>query len=396
MSFLRASALGSLAAAAVVLALACGNDEDYVVRPRLDAGPIDATASDADTACGVPVPATYDSPAYATNAAVELAARTAFDALVKPMKDVESTLATDAGAPDAGPTQAQLAALYAAGSPSLRALTTDFFQGKVDAWLQDYEQAVTAGAWSPNDPPPAKGGVYGTFVMTARGIDVRQAVEKGLYNAAFYNHAAKLVAVGPVTEATVDRLVASFGASPAFANDPNAASNADVLAAGYAARRDAKDAASPGPYLRAKRALLVAKAAIAAGDKCNGDRDAALKVFFGQWERSQYASALFYLSDIKARLAKTPLDGPAVLHAHSQAIGFIAGFRTIDPAHRKITDDQIDALLAKAYVPNGAPAEAFKVLTAGDAAAKLDAVIGDIKAIYAFTDAEMQGFEKNN
>ena len=84
-----------------------------------------------------------------------------------------------------------------------------------------------------------------------------------------------------------------------------------------------------------------------------------------------------------------------MIHAHSEGIGFLAGFRTIDPAHRKITDAQIDDLLAKSFAPNGAPAEAYKVLTATDAAAKLDGVITDLKGIYGFSDAEMTSFEKN-
>jgi hypothetical protein len=376
--------------------VACG-DDDNTVRLRPDAGGDAATSADAGpgTACGVTVPEAYDAPAYAQNAAVELAARAAFDAFTQPMKDIENAFA-DGGTPDAGPTQTQLAALFAAGSPSVRTITTDSFQGRVDAWLQDYEAAVTAGVYAPADPPPAKGGLLGKYVINARGIDLRQAVEKGLYNAAFYNHAVKLVTAGPLTEATVDRLVAAFGAHPTFPNNPNATANKDVNAAGYAARRDGKDPASPGPYQRAKRALLVAKAAIAAGDKCNADRDVALRAFFLAWEKSQYATVVYYFKDIEKKLAASPVDGAAVLHAHSEGIGFIAGFRTIDPAYRKITDAQVDAMLAKSYAASGAPAEAYKVLTATDASSKLESVITDIKGVYGFTDAEMLGFEKNN
>lgn len=393
MTFARLFAAGSFFCAAVLAAVACG-DDDNTVRLRPDAGG-DATTPDAPTACGVIVPATYESAAYGQNAAAELAARAAFDAFTQPMKDIENAFG-DGGTPDAGPTQTQLAALYAAGTPSVRSITTDYFQGRVDAWLQDYEASISAGVYAPADPPPAKGGLLGKYVMNARGIDIRQAVEKGLYNAAFYNHAVKLVTAGAPTEATVDRLVAAFGAHPSFQNNQNAAQNKDVNAAGYAARRDAKDAANPGPYLRAKRALLTAKASIAAGEKCNADRDAAFKAFFLEWEKSQYATVVYYYKDIEKKLAATPLDASAVLHAHSEGVGFIAGFRTIDPAYRKITDAQIDSLLAKSYVPTGAPAEAYKVLTATDASAKLESAIQDIKGIYGFSDAEMNGFEKNN
>jgi hypothetical protein len=390
-------------AASLLAAAACG-DDDNVVRERLDAS-VDATADAGEggtSECGAAIPTTYEAPEYVSNAATELAARQAFDAFMKPMKDFE-TGSLDGGTP-APVTATSLAQLYATGSPSVRAITSVYYQGRVDAWIADYEPASAGGTYEPSDPPPQAGGTLansaGTsvWVFNPRGIDLRQAIEKGLYNAAFYNHAVAITAPGQdVTPATMDRLVAAFGAHPSFQNDHQAAENKDVNAAGYAARRDSKDPSKPGPYQRARAALIKAKAAAAAGEACVTDRDEAIRAFLLEWEKSQYATVIYYANKMQSDLSQSPQDPAVILHAHGEVLGFVAGFRTIDPSRRKITDEQIDALLVKLHVPNGEPARAYELITGNLATVtgNLAGIISDITAIYELTPAEVADFKVN-
>ncbi len=401
------SIVALLSACSGAAVLACG-DDDNTVRLRPDGGVAagDASADGATTACGISLPTSYVSAAYETNAAQELALRQAFSDFTSPMSRIESGYA-DGGTPDGGVTLDQLAALFSAdaGGTSVRGAATVYYQGQVDALLADFVAAYNNGApaqYAPNaQTPGARANLAGTSVwmFNARGVDIRQKIEKGLYNAAFFNHAASLVAPGkPITEATIDRLVAAFGAHPTFPNSPAATqANRDVNAAGYAARRDSNDPAKPGPYQRAQQALIKAKASIAAGEKCNADRDAALSAFFLEWEKSQYATVVYYLVDNQKKLAANPQDLAAILHAHGEVLGFIAGFRTIDSRYRKITDAQIEALLQKAYAPEGSPAQVYRVVTdnIAEVLPNITGVLADVKSIYGFTDAEMKDFETN-
>jgi hypothetical protein len=393
------------AVAAMLAAAACGDDDDNVVRNRDDAGGVDSSIiadAAADTApqssCGIALPTTYVSPGYDSNAVIELTLRTQFDAFLKPMKDAETAFGNvaDGGAPPAAITKAQLEPLYTAGTPSIKSISTAFYQGKVDTYLTEYEAAFADNAYAPVDPPVAadKGGLYGKFIFNSRGLDLRQVMEKGTFTAGFYNHAVGVLAAGPITEATIDRLVAAFGAHPTFPGDPAAAQNKDVNSASYAARRS-KDPNITGPYQKIKQALIKAKASVAAGAKCDKDRDESIKLFFAEWERSNYATVIFYFNDIIKKLGGAESSGN--MHSYGEVIGFLSGFRTIAQDKRIITDAQIDQLLTTALAPTAGPVEAYKVHTSsGAAGAALQQVISDIKTIYAFTDAEIAAFKNFN
>lgn len=402
---MRSFRLGLLASSFVaLLAVAACGDDDNVVRERPEAGAGDATAdgptgeAGPTSTCGIEIPATYASAAYDTNAAVELQLRKQFDAFLQPMKDAETafTNVADGGAPPAPIGKPQLNALYSTGTPSIRSISTPFYQGKVDVWLQEYEDAFKDAEYAPVDPPLAgdKGGVYGKWIFNARGVDLRQAMEKGTYISGFYNHAIAVTAAGAPTEATIDRLVAAFGAHPTFPGDPAAAQNKDVNSASYAARRS-RDPNATGPYVKIKAALIKAKASIAVGEKCNQDRDAALKVFFSEWERSNYATVVFYFNDIIKKLGA--VDSSVSMHSYGECLGFIGGFRDVPQASRIITDAQIDGLLQTALAPNGGSTDGYKIHTSsGAAGAALQQVISDIKGIYGFTDAEINAFKNFN
>lgn len=392
---------------AAFVAAACGDDDNNIVRTRPDGGDASTEAGGGDAAadgpvssCGISLPATYDSPSYDTNASVEIGLRMKFDALLKPMKDAENDFA-DGGTPAVPPTKVQLTGLYTDGTPNVRSITTPFYQAKVDAWIDEYVAALGDGTWTPaggdGPTPPSDtiGGTYGKYVFNGRGVDLRQVIEKGTYIAGFYNHAAGVVAAGTPTEATIDRLVAAFGAHPSFPGDPAAAQNKDINSAAYAARRS-KDPNLTGPYPKIKVALIKAKASIAAGAKCDADRDAALKEFFSQWERSNYATVVYYFN----KVINTDLPGSKyvdALHAYGECIGFIGGFRTVPQDKRIITDAQIDKMLSDALAPNGGAVGAYRLETNSiSAAAGLQQVISDIKAIYGFSDAEIASFKNFN
>jgi hypothetical protein len=384
-----------LPAVALLVSAACG-DEEATVRGRLDAGPEASASSDADSAsaCGVTPPSTYESPTFETNAAQELGIRKAFDDFLAPMRTVETQI-VDGGTPTAI-TKAQLDALYGAGTPSVKATTTPYFQAKVEAWLQAYETAVANGTYSPDAPDGGgTGGRLGGYIFDPTGLDLHQAIESGTYSAAFYADGVSVIGTGSITTGTIDRLVAAFGAHPSFPNNPEAPQNRDVNAAAHAAQRDSKDVANPGPYQRIRGALIKAKAYVEAGERCKAERDAALQIVLHEWEKSNYATVIYDLNDITARLIATTSDYAPLLHEFGEAVGLISGFKTIAPDKRIITDAQIDSLLQRVLAPDGGPVEAYKLkANPVDVVSRFGQAITDIKGIYSFSDAEVEAFKK--
>ena len=191
------------------------------------------------------------------------------------------------------------------------------------------------------------GGKYeNANLFSATGIDLREGTLKILLGGALYNHALAL-ASGPVTEATVDRLLAVYGATTKFAHRTDADAGADEkdeLVAEYAARRDNPVATTPGSYRKIRSALLVAKAAAAGGDKCRTDLDGALAIYRLEWEKASLATVIYYLNAAATNALAAPVKGAAALHGFGEALGFIQCFKGIPQDRRKITDVQIDAL----------------------------------------------------
>lgn len=377
--------------AALVVGVACGDDE-ALVRPRLDAGTDGASLADAGDeagtlACGATVPTRYESATFAANAAVEIALAQRFEEIGAKMKATE-------GSSDAGVASSELKAVYNEGSPSLRAVSTTPAQAAVDEYFDAFEAAL-GKTWAPadaeDDGGAASGGKYGDFHFSPTGIDLRETAQKTLLGGALYNHVLGLVAA-PVTEATIDRLLAAFGASTALGSTPGAdgGAGADKLIAEYASRRDDRASETPGPYRKIRTALLTMKAAVPAGEKCKTELDAAVATFLSEWERTTYATAIFYLN-AAALTAADPLKGSDALRAFGEALGFIQSFRGLPSDKRKITDAQIDAVLGKIGATT-----AYKLVTgAGDRALRLNEAINDIALYQGFTPAEVEAYRKN-
>jgi len=373
-------------ALAIGSAAACGDDE-ALVRERLgDSGASTeggALAEGGALGCGVAVPAAYTSAAFAVNAAVEIGLAQKYEAIRAKMMEAEGAAGT------ATVTATDLKNLYSDGAPSLRAVSTPAAQGVVDGYFDGFGAAV-GKTWTPADAEQdggaANGGKYeNTFLFSSTGIDFRVAMEKTLLGGALYNHVLGIVAA-PITDGSIDRLVAAFGSNVALAGGAE-----EKLIAEFASKRD--DKASPtllGPYRKIRTALLTMKAAVTAPDKCKADLDAAVATFLLEWERATYASAIFALSSASTAAAD-PSKGPLALHAYGEALGFVQSFKGVPQEKRKITDAQIDAALAKMGVPT-----AWKLVTnAGTVVLKLTETINDIALFEGFTPAEVEQFKKS-
>jgi hypothetical protein len=377
--------------------LSFGGCDDAQPPSKIDSGAggrdggVDASPEGPVNACAPADPNTYTSASYDTNAAVELGVRQRFNAFLQPMRDAQLDLTKK-------PTAAELKAIYDMGTPTLRSITTTYYAGKIDEWLTLFEGAA-GNMWTPAEPPPAAGGKYLMGdIYSKEGLDIRQAIEKGMFAAAFYNHALTLMN-GQVTPATIDRLIAIFGAHPTFPKDDGAmAMNRDIWAASYAKRRTNPAAAmSAGIYYQIKGNLIAAQAAAAGGTACNTELQAALKAFRDNWEKVLFATVIYYANDTKTKLGQVMEMnfGPA-LHNIAEGSSFVHGYRMLPAASRKITDAQIDEILALFGAPATGPITVYKFAT--DTAAqvpKLDEVINKIKTIYGFSDAEVEAFKTN-
>lgn len=384
---------------ALLAVLAACSSSESTSTPN--AQPPQATGpADASTGCGLVIPAEYESANFATHAAIELGIRSQLTAFMQPMKDAEASLA-------ATPSAATLRAGFdaaASPAPSLRAITTPYFAGRVDAWLDAFS-AAAGKSWTPAEPPVGSGGKFESYIYTERGTDIRQSIEKGLFGAMLYNHALTILR-SPLTAASVDRLIAIYGAHPSFPRNDKAATQdggapfPDVLVALYAKRRDAGQTSAPGSYLRMKQAFITMKAAIDRGSACDAERDGAVALFKREWERVLFSTAVFYLNDVITKLSAaspTSADMANALHGFSEAAAFMHGFRGLPQDGRVATDAQIDGVLDTLGANPAGTVQTYKL--AVDPSAELPKVlqaIQQIATIEGFSAQEMAAFKVNN
>ena len=391
-NFLLVVAIGVGAAVPV----ACAEDGSNAVRTRNDGGDAAFDAgSDGPApntlACGVPIPSSYDSPNFAVNAKEELDLKERLLSIGDKMKTAEGPMPMAV-------TTADLNAIFTAGTPSLRSIATAYAQAQLDTYFVQFGDAATK-TWKPEDVEadggaeagvPTGGKYDNASIMNAVGVDLRETTEKLLVDGSLYNYALQL-ASGAVTEATVDRLLALFGATPKLSNssDADAGADADELIAEYAAKRDNKTG-TPGPYRKMRGALLVAKAAAAAGAACKADLDGALKVFFLEWEKTAYATVIYYLNQAGMNAIAIPQKGQLALHSYGEALGFVGSFKGIPQDRRRITDVQIDGLLTRI----GA-AKPYRLVTqSGDLVSAFSTAFQEIGGIYGFTQTEIEDAKK--
>ncbi len=333
---------------------------------------------------------TYPEEGFTENAAQALTLRTALKSLNDPMKLAESSTANLV-------TAAQLETLWAAGTPSLKSITTPAHQALVSEIFTKFA-AASGSTWTPVDPPAGPGGIYGSWIFSSTGVDLRQVMEKGLFGSGHYAEAARLMTPS-ATAADVDTMLALFGAHPSFPMDDKAATNPDVMTAVYAKRRTNPAAATPGPYLAIKAAFMNARAAVTGGAECTAQRDEAFASIREQWERTLLGTVVYYLTSSSATLEKpapTVVEQASALHAIGETIGFLRGLRGLPASERIITDAQLDQVLTTLTASSIEGAQAYRFVT--DRAAtvdKLGAAISQIQSARQFSAEEINAFKLN-
>ncbi|MFN4121949.1 MAG: DUF4856 domain-containing protein [Flavobacteriales bacterium] len=292
--------------------------------------------------------------------------------------------------------------LFNQGNPALASVITNYFKTRIEGngGIMAELANASGSTWIPATPDGiSQGGVYGGYLFDEFGVEQEQLLEKGQFGATLYNHAISLMS-GNITLATVDQLLAIFGAKPAFANSGSnnvSAEVRDVAMANYAARRDKND--GTGMYSQMKRAFIKLQAAVKAGADYNTDKNEALKTIQTLWEKINAATIINYCHSPIARLSATSptdQDKAAALHAIGEGIGFIEGFKTINPAVRKISDAQINEILALFNAAPGEPASVYQFALAPEIhLPKLQQAITKLQTIYGFTNQEIDEFKNN-
>jgi len=334
------------------------------------------------------IPSSYDGSAFAANAATELTVTSQLSALtaaVKAGRDAANTVSAS-----------NLSSLYTAGSPSVSDISTSYYQSLVEGWFTEIE-AASGNAYDVANAPSGDGGVLGGYLLEENGLELEQMVEKGLFGAALYNHAVTLMS-GEITEATSDRLIATFGANPTFPNSNNGEKhdNPDAFMATYAARRDPND--GTGYYTTMRDAFIKLQAATKAGDEYTTERDEALATIQDAWEKANAATVINYLYAAISKLNGNPDDETigSAMHSYSEGVGFLHGWKTIDQNYRIITDAQIDEVLTLMNAPAGEAPTSYLLFTDSfNQLPKLEQAIDQLQAIYGFTDAQLESFKFN-
>jgi hypothetical protein len=229
---------------------------------------------------------------------------------------------------------------------------------------------------------------------------LEQLVEKGQFGATHYNHAVSLLS-GTITPATVDKLIAIFGATPSFSNsgsnkvDPNIR---DRASANYAARRS-KGADNNSLYAQMKANFIKLQAAVKGGEAFNKERDEAVAALKLTWEKIIAATVINYCHSTTSTLSNSNLTDAqkgSGLHAYGECVGFIHGWLTIPQAHKKITDTQIEEILTLLNAPRNGTPTSYKFVTDGaNELPKLQQIIDKLQTIYGFSPQDIIDFKSN-
>lgn len=330
------------------------------------------------------VPLVYDSTQFQANSTVERG-------LLGDMQTLATIMKT-------GRTSGKIVAddaLRGAYAP-IRPFTGLYYTSYVDQYLSILSRVSGKTYDWQSVPPASTGGVYSGYLFDEHGLEMEQMVEKGLYAAALYNHAASLMN-GSVTPATIDRIIAVFGAHPSFPNTDKAASNPDRYAAAYCARRDQNDGL--GLYSRFKNGALTAQAAAKAGSDYSNELSAGLANMRDAWERAIMATVINYTYAVVDGLSATTVDDKTragAIHAYGECVGFLHGWKAVPQSMRFVTNAQIDSLLGLLQAPADGPWTSYGIWQ--QPVVNLPKVVDArmmLKSIYSFTDAEMESFKTN-
>ena len=340
------------------------------------------------------VPTNYDGTTFTSNVATQNALINQLTALTDEAKKGRSASNTVS--------RSALETIFNTGTPALAGEITPYFKSRLEGngnWFDELAKA-SGKTWTPQAPQiGAEGGAYGGYLFDENGLEIEQLVEKGQFNATLYQHATKLLS-GPQSLQTVDQLLAIYGATPNFANSGSnnvPATVRDRAMANYGARRDKNDGF--GLYAQMKKAFITLQAAVKAGRQYQEEQNEALSDIQELWEKINAATIINYChSPISALSSTNPTEAQvgAALHAIAEGIGFMHGLRTVDQKFKKITDAQIDEILALFNAPvTGAPNVYRFATSPASELPKLQQIISRLKAIYGFSDQEIEDFKTN-
>jgi len=335
---------------------ACSDDDDQV--PVLD------------------VPSEFISTSYDANVAVESNLIDEINAMASAANNAESNAQSTFVSEINYPANLQSITL-----PSYRNLVADWLVELVNA-ANDDDAFQNPGSESPASGED--GGLLGSRLLDENGLELEQMVEKGSFGAALYNHALTIINTADLSNpGTIDRLVEIHGTEPSFNPD-------NTTAAATYSRRRSNQTTETGFFYDIEQSLITAKAAIEQGENFTTERDQALADYLLAWERSNFATVIFYCNATRVQLAEAG-DDPAALgnamHAYAEGVGFAHGFRGI--SNKVITDVQIDSILELLLAPAGEIPESYRFLNDATLLNNLDEIISDIQSIYGFTDEEV-------
>lgn len=339
----------------------------------------------------IPMPADYISENYASNAATQIALRLRMTAVASKAKTVRTA--------GVSVTRQELLDLYTAGSPAVQSVITTYYNTALtgsNGYFQIIEDASAGGTYVPGEPQ-GQGGFFEGRVFDEFGIEPDEVIDKGMYAAVLYNYATTLMTPS-IQPDDVDRIVALFGANPTFPNSGSSnVAQPDVMLANYAARRDKND--GNGIYTNFKKSAIALRQYIAAGENYTENRDAALNDLKKYWELASAATLINYLHSAIGKFTlsnPTNADYASGLHAYSEGVGFVWGWKTIPQSHKIITDAQIDEILNLMNAPADANPTTYTLITdAVNQVPKLSTAIDRLKSIYGFTNQDIDDFKRN-
>jgi hypothetical protein len=339
------------------------------------------------------VPDTYESANYEVNVTTERTLRNELLALTTAMGVAESNAKLNNNTVTPSITY----------SSTLKSATETVFADSVAKWLVELVTAANEDvAFDIVTAPAGNGGLLGNRLLNKYGVELNQIIEKSAYGAMLHQQALKILSE-PLTVASIDKLIEIFGAHPSFPGDDEAVVNPDIFSAKYAKLRS-NNSGKTGFYYNIKYSLIAAKAAIEAGSAYNEELVYALQSFLVNWELSNFATVVFYLNDAKTKIAEAKsLSDPAkqgllgeAMHSYSGGVAFIYGWLSVLEADKIITNAQIKDLLKTLKFEVGKKPESYKYTQPDASVADFDTAINKIKAIFVFTDAQINGFKNNN
>lgn len=292
-----------------------------------------------------------------------------------------------------------LALAFTTNSPTVKSATNSNFTTLLEGTNGYFDKLSKASAkvYTPTNPSTGYGGVYGRYLFNENGVELAQLIENGLLGAALYQYGLNLYIQNPNINnpATADQLLAVYGASPEFANSPNATTNSDKAIAAIAAKFDKND--GNGLYSKIKQNFLKLQSAYKAGEDYNQQRDQAFSDILTLWEKAQAAAAIHACHRVVELLSSAaPSEGykAEALHQYSICLGTLIGYKTIP--NKTITEARINELLTVLnFQPNGT-IYAYKIVTdtAGELP-RIKEVIARLKETYSFSDQEIEDLKRD-